>query len=100
MTVEEILPAVDLLLIMSVNPGFGGQVFIPGSLTKIRRARQMLDAINSLAWLEVDGGVTAGNAAEIVAAGETVLVAGSSVFGGPGRVIENIAALRQAISGD
>jgi ribulose-phosphate 3-epimerase len=95
-TVEEILPAVDLLLIMSVNPGFGGQVFIPNTLPKIRRARQMLDGIGSAAWLEVDGGITAGNAAEIVAAGATALVAGSSVFGGPRSVAENLATLRQA----
>jgi ribulose-phosphate 3-epimerase len=99
-TVEEILPDVDLLLIMSVNPGFGGQAFIASSLPKIRRARQMLDAIGSAAWLEVDGGVTAGNAAEIVAAGATALVAGSSVFGGGRAVAENVAALRQAIAGD
>jgi ribulose-phosphate 3-epimerase len=99
-TVEEILPAVDLLLIMSVNPGFGGQAFIASSLDKIRRARQLLDGIGSAAWLEVDGGVTAGNAAELMAAGATVLVAGSSVFGGPGSVAENVAAIRRASGGD
>ncbi len=98
-TLEEILPMVDLVLIMSVNPGFGGQKYIPFSTQKIRRARQMLDSIGSTAWLEVDGGVNAGNAAEIVAAGATVLVAGSAVFGGGSRSIaENVSALKQAIA--
>ena len=65
MALEEILPDVDLVLIMSVNPGFGGQSYIPGSTDKIRRLRQMLDAIGSTADLEVDGGIKPGNAAEI-----------------------------------
>ncbi|MFZ1397185.1 MAG: ribulose-phosphate 3-epimerase, partial [Candidatus Promineifilaceae bacterium] len=67
--VEEILPDVDLVLIMSVNPGFGGQSYIPQSTPKIRRLRQMLTERRSPAWLEVDGGINAKNAAEIVAAG-------------------------------
>jgi ribulose-phosphate 3-epimerase len=96
-TIEEILPAVDLLLIMSVNPGFGGQSYIPGSTDKIRRARRMLDAIRSPAWLEVDGGVKVANAADIVRAGATALVAGSAVFGGPQSIAENVAALRRAM---
>ncbi len=96
-TLEEILPEVDLALIMSVNPGFGGQKYIPSSSAKIRRLRQMLDAIGSKAWLEVDGGVNPSNAAEIVQAGADVLVAGSAVFGGAKPVAENIAALRHAI---
>jgi ribulose-phosphate 3-epimerase len=75
-----ILPDVELVLIMSVNPGFGGQAFIPGSVARIRRVRAMLDAIRSPAWLEVDGGIKAHNAAEVVAAGASVLVAGSAVF--------------------
>lgn len=95
---EEILPEVDLALIMSVNPGFGGQKYIPSSTAKIRRLRQMLDATGSAAFLEVDGGVYAGNAAEIVQAGANVLVAGSAVFGGTKPVAENIAALQQALS--
>jgi ribulose-phosphate 3-epimerase len=93
---EEILPDADLALIMSVNPGFGGQSYIPGSTTKIRRLRHMLDAINSSAWLEVDGGVKVGNAAEIIAAGATVLVAGSAIF--KGNVAENVAALRAVMA--
>ncbi len=93
-TLEEILPEVDLALIMSVNPGFGGQSYIPSSTAKIRRLRQMLDAIGSTAWLEVDGGIKPGNAAEVVRAGATVLVAGSAIFGGPHSVAENVATLR------
>jgi len=97
-TLEEILPVVDLVLIMSVNPGFGGQSYIPGSTEKIRRLRGMLDAIGSLADLEVDGGVKMSNVAEIAAAGATVLVAGSAIFGGPKSISANISAFRQALS--
>ncbi len=97
-TLEEILPEVDLVLVMSVNPGFGGQSYVPSSTRKIHRLRRMLDEIGSSAWLEVDGGIRAENAAEIVSAGATVLVAGSAVFDGPGTVAENIAALRRAIA--
>ena len=91
-TLEEILPFVDLVLIMSVNPGFGGQSYIAPSTDKIRRLRAMLDAIGSSAELAVDGGIKPGNAPEIVAAGATVLVAGSAVFGGPRPIAENVAA--------
>ena len=96
-TLEEILSLVDLVLIMSVNPGFGGQSYIPGSTDKIRRLRAMLDAIDSTADLEVDGGVKVFNAAEIVAAGANVLVAGSAIFGGTQTIAENIAAFRDAL---
>lgn len=91
---EQILPDVDLALIMSVNPGFGGQKYIPSSTAKIRCLRQMLDSISSSAWLEVDGGVNAGNAAEVVQAGADVLVAGSAIFGGTNSVAKNVSALR------
>jgi ribulose-phosphate 3-epimerase len=97
--VEEVLGEVDTLLVMSVNPGFPGQSFIPGALARIRRCREALDAVGSGAWLSVDGGVSAGNAAEIVAAGATVLVAGSAVFGHPGGPAAGIAALRAAAGG-
>lgn len=96
-TLEEVLPEIDLVLIMSVNPGFGGQKYIPSSTAKIRRLRQMLDAISSKAFLEVDGGVHAGNAAEIVHAGADVLVAGSAVFGGTKSVAENVHAIKSQI---
>ena len=79
--IEELLQDVDMVLVMSVNPGYGGQSFIPGSLGKIRRLRQALDAIGSLAEIEVDGGVKEDNAQEIIDAGATVLVAGSAVYG-------------------
>lgn len=95
---EEILPDVDLVLIMSVNPGFGGQSYIPGSTAKIRRLRQMLNAIGSTADLEVDGGIKPDNAAEIAAAGANVLVAGSAIFGGPQSITENIRAFHQALA--
>lgn len=94
---EQILTDVDLALIMSVNPGFGGQKYIPSSTTKIRCLRQMLNSIDSNAWLEVDGGVNAGNAAEIVQAGANVLVAGSAIFSGRSSVAENVATLQMAI---
>lgn len=96
-TLEEILPDVELVLIMSVNPGFGGQSYIPASTDKIRRLRQMLDAIGSTADLEVDGGIKPHNAAEIVAAGANVLVAGSAVFNDKQPIAANMAAFREAI---
>ena len=96
---EEILPYIDLALIMSVNPGFGGQSYIPTSTTKIARLRKMLDERGlSHVELEVDGGVKAHNAAEITAAGATALVAGSAIFNKTASIAANVAALRQAIS--
>jgi ribulose-phosphate 3-epimerase len=95
---EEILPQIDLALIMSVNPGFGGQSYIPSSTGRIRRLRQMLDAIGSDADLEVDGGVKAFNAAEIAAAGANLLVAGSAVFGGPQTIAQNLQAFDEALT--
>ncbi|MCI8511194.1 MAG: ribulose-phosphate 3-epimerase [Lachnospiraceae bacterium] len=77
-----ILGEADMFLIMSVNPGFGGQRFIPYTLEKIRRLRRMLDEQGLFADIEVDGGVSAANAKEILAAGANVLVAGSAVFHG------------------
>ncbi|NKB81218.1 MAG: ribulose-phosphate 3-epimerase [Nitrospirales bacterium] len=94
-SIEEIIPDVELVLIMSVNPGFGGQSFIPGTLAKIRRARQMLRHIQSQALLEVDGGVKVQNVAEIVQAGADVLVSGSAIFDSPDYG-ETIRAFRSA----
>ncbi len=94
---EEILPYVDLVLVMTVNPGFGGQTYIPTSTAKIARLRAMLDAFGSAAELEVDGGIKATNAAEVVAAGATVLVAGSAIFGGPNTVAGNLAAFQSEL---
>ena len=93
--VAPLLDDVDLVLVMTVNPGFGGQKFIPASLDKIARVRQRLDAAGSKATLQVDGGVTADNAADCVAAGADALVAGTAVFrGGPSAYADNIAALK------
>jgi ribulose-phosphate 3-epimerase len=96
-TLEEILPELDLVLILSVNPGFGGQAYIPGSTTKIARLRQMLDDIGSSAEIEVDGGVNPKTIPEITRAGATVLVAGSAVFNERASVAENIQQLRSRI---
>ncbi len=94
---EECVDLVDLVLIMSVNPGFGGQKFIDSSLRKIERARAILDAAGSNAHLQVDGGVVAANAGACVAAGADALVAGSYVFkGGPDAYATNIQALKAA----
>ncbi len=82
-TLEEVIADVDMVLIMSVNPGFGGQTFIPASLGKITRARQLLDRTGSRALLEVDGGIKVDNVAAIINAGATVLVAGSAIFNSP-----------------
>ncbi len=78
---EEIIEEVDLVLIMSVNPGFGGQKFIPSSLDKIKRLSELRKEKNLNFKIEVDGGVTLENAADIAAAGADILVAGSAVFG-------------------
>lgn len=94
-SLQEILPDVDLVLIMSVNPGFGGQKFIPSALNKVVAARAMLDRIHSRALLEVDGGIKAENASQVVAAGATVLVAGSAIFS-QRDYAGTIAALRAA----
>jgi ribulose-phosphate 3-epimerase len=77
---EEILPDIDIVLVMSVNPGFGGQSFIPATLKKIAALKQMIQATGAQTLIEVDGGVTIENATSIVAAGADVLVAGNTVF--------------------
>ena len=78
--IAELMDVVDLILVMSVNPGFGGQKFITSQLEKIRKIRQMIEASGRDIMLEVDGGVTINNRADVVAAGADVLVAGSAVF--------------------
>jgi ribulose-phosphate 3-epimerase len=93
--IEPVIDLVDLILVMSVNPGFGGQKFVPGAVEKIARLRAM--AAGRPIDIEVDGGVTPDNAAEIVRAGANVLVAGSAVFkDGPGAYRGNIATIRSA----
>jgi len=80
-SLEEALPYADFVLVMSVNPGFGGQKFIPTSTDKLRRLRRMIDERGLDVRIEVDGGIDAGNIHEIVAAGAELIVAGSAVFG-------------------
>jgi ribulose-phosphate 3-epimerase len=93
---EEILPYVDLVLVMTVNPGFGGQQFIESMLSKIRRVRSMLDKSAANAELEVDGGIDQTTAPLVVKAGANVLVAGSAIFGAPEGIGEAIARIRNA----
>ncbi|MEO6153416.1 MAG: ribulose-phosphate 3-epimerase [Croceibacterium sp.] len=92
---DYLLEDLDLVLVMCVNPGFGGQAFIPGQLKKIEAVRKMIDKAGTGARLEVDGGITPETARQCVAAGADVLVAGSASFrGGPERYAANIAALK------
>jgi ribulose-phosphate 3-epimerase len=92
---DYVLDEVDLVLIMSVNPGFGGQSFIESQLAKIEAARKRIDATGREIALEVDGGITPETARRAVTAGANVLVAGTAVFqGGPSNYASNIAALR------
>ena len=97
-SVDEITPHVDLILIMSVNPGCGGQSFIPATLPKIANMRRILDDRKMNAELEVDGGITADNAREIVKAGANVLVAGNSVFKAKEGISQALQRLREAVS--
>lgn len=92
-TLEEVLTDVNLILIMSVNPGFGGQSFIESSINKVQRLRQMLDERDAQAILEIDGGIDVNTAPRVVEAGATMLVAGSAVFraeGGPGAGVRKL----------
>lgn len=81
-TIEYILPKLDMVLVMSVNPGFGGQKFIPYSLDKIRDLKEMIDDRNLNVDIEVDGGVNLDNVSDIIDAGANIIVAGSAVFNG------------------
>jgi ribulose-phosphate 3-epimerase len=94
--VEEFLPHVDLVLVMSVNPGFGGQSFIPETLPRIASIRKILDNRGLSAELEVDGGINAENAPDIVKAGANVLVAGNSIFRAKEGIRRAIQRLREA----
>ncbi len=96
---EEILPFVDQILIMSVNPGFGGQSYIETSTEKIARLRRLLHARGlKQVDIEVDGGIKPSNARKVVNAGANILVAGSAIFNDKRPVADNIAAFRQALS--
>jgi ribulose-phosphate 3-epimerase len=89
---EEVIDDLDLLLIMTVNPGFGGQSYIPASTAKIRRARALIAAHGNRTWLEVDGGITPETIAPVHAAGADTFVAGAAVFGtaDPGAAIREL----------
>lgn len=98
--VAEVLPDVDLVLIMSVNPGFGGQRFIPQSLARLERTRSLLPPGSDGIEVEVDGGVSEKNALVLARAGATVLVAGTAVFRHPEGVSAGISALRKAMDAE
>jgi ribulose-phosphate 3-epimerase len=97
--IDEVLPLADLVLVMSVNPGFGGQKFIESSVDKVARLRRRLDELGLPAELEVDGGVTAENAPRVVEAGANVLVAGSAVFNEKESVSQAIGRIRDSLRG-
>jgi ribulose-phosphate 3-epimerase len=95
-TLEEILPELDYVLVMSVNPGFGGQKFLPNSLGKIQRLRAMIEARGLSTQIEVDGGVDASNIRALREAGASVFVAGSAVFGAEGGAEAGVRRLLDA----
>lgn len=97
--VREVVDMLDMVLVMSVNPGFGGQKFIEASYDKLRRMRALLDQHNPACDLEVDGGVGIDNIAAVVDCGANVIVAGSAVYNPKASVADNLAALRGASHG-
>jgi ribulose-phosphate 3-epimerase len=96
--IQEILPFVDMVLVMTVNPGLGGQAFIPEMLHKIRTIREMITALGRPVDVQVDGGIDVDTAPQVVAHGANVLVAGTSIFRAPGDIASGIAALRRAVT--
>ncbi len=92
---EEILPIADYILLMTVNPGFGGQSFIPESLKKIRKLRELMSSNNYQALVEVDGGIGLDNLKEVLDAGAEVIVAGSAVFAAPEDAAEVLRQMRE-----
>lgn len=95
---EYVLHTVDVVLVMSVNPGFGGQKFLPSVLPKVRRIRELIDRAGANIDLEIDGGIAPDTAAEVVRAGARVLVAGNAVFGQPDRKAAIELLRKQALS--
>ena len=100
---DYVLEELDLVLLMSVNPGFGGQAFIPSALEKLRKVRERIDRSGKTIRLEIDGGVKADNIAEIAAAGADTFVAGSAIFNAPGAdqhgYADVIARMKAAVAG-
>lgn len=94
---EDVLDLVDVIQVMTVNPGFGGQAFLPSQLDKIRRLRALLDARGLAIPIAVDGGIAPDTAPLVVRAGATVLIAGSSIYNERASVAENVAALRASL---
>ena len=95
--VEELLPLIGQVLVMTVNPGFGGQSFIPAMLSKIRRLREMIDRVNSDCRLQVDGGINRDTIGAVVTAGADTIVAGTAVINRTSSIAANLAALRAGI---
>jgi ribulose-phosphate 3-epimerase len=98
LVLEEILPHLDLVLVMTVNPGFGGQKFLHGTIRKIRQVRKLIDLAQTDCELEVDGGIEPHTAPLVVEAGARVLVAGSAVFAVPGGPAAGIGQLREGLA--
>jgi ribulose-phosphate 3-epimerase len=96
---DPILHMVDLVLVMTVNPGYGGQRFLPETLPKIRAIRQKLDDVNPSALIEVDGGISASTLPEVLTAGAQVFVAGNAIFNHPGGISAGIRALKTQLPG-
>jgi ribulose-phosphate 3-epimerase len=96
-TLEDIARDLDFVLVMSVNPGFGGQAFIPHSLEKLRAVRSVLDRAGSSAAIEMDGGIDLSNIADVVAAGVSIIVAGNAIFGTPDAEAATRALLAAAV---
>jgi ribulose-phosphate 3-epimerase len=95
--IEPVLPLADIVLVLTVNPGFSGQKFLPEALPKIRQLRQKLDDINPSAWLEVDGGLSSATLPQVRAAGANAFVSGSSIFQHPQGIAAGIRALRSLL---
>ena len=98
-SIEESLPDADQVMVMTINPGWGGQQMIPRQLQKVAAVRRLIDEAGLATEIEIDGGVKLSNAPACAAAGANVLVCGSSVFNAEGRPAENLAALRAALGG-
>ena len=96
--IEEILPDLDLVLAMTVNPGYGGQAFIPGVLSKVKRLRKMIDDAGLATELEVDGGIKPDNVATLMDAGATVIVAGSAVYNNRVNIKAGVGEMRTGMS--
>jgi ribulose-phosphate 3-epimerase len=95
-SIREVSPLIDMVLVMTVNPGFGGQKFIETSTSKIQRMRSLLDEFNPMCDLEVDGGIGSHNIADVIQRGANVIVTGSAVYNNERTIAENIAQLRES----